>query len=128
MTSFRNATHELSAADQNARWCWALKQGSVNRYSCRNNFAGQGGLDEDGKATIVTLAGVGSLVSGLVALLAGVVVHRTIKRVTWPHNLGETCVACLIGVAKPKADQACGLSLITRESYFLRMFPPSSAG
>lgn len=33
------------------------------------------GLFSDGKATIVTLAGVGSFVSGLVALVPGVVVH-----------------------------------------------------
>ncbi|WP_078951935.1 hypothetical protein [Streptomyces sp. NRRL F-5755] len=33
------------------------------------------GLFSDGKATVVTLAGVGSFVSGLVALVPGVVVH-----------------------------------------------------
>ncbi|MCX4533044.1 hypothetical protein OHA79_28915 [Streptomyces sp. NBC_00841] len=33
------------------------------------------GLFSDGKATIVTLAGAGSFVSGLVALIPGVVVH-----------------------------------------------------
>nr|WP_268981272.1 hypothetical protein [Streptomyces sabulosicollis] len=33
------------------------------------------GLFSDGKATIVTLAGIGSFVSGLVALVPGVVVH-----------------------------------------------------
>ncbi len=33
------------------------------------------GLFSDGKAIIVTLAGVGSFVSGLVALVPGVVIH-----------------------------------------------------
>ncbi|MGY5126783.1 hypothetical protein [Streptomyces nigrescens] len=33
------------------------------------------GLFSDGKATIVTLAGIGSFVSGLVALVPGVVIH-----------------------------------------------------
>ncbi|KOG83875.1 hypothetical protein ADK47_01835 [Streptomyces rimosus subsp. rimosus] len=33
------------------------------------------GLFSDGKATVVTLAGAGSFISGLVALVPGVVVH-----------------------------------------------------
>lgn len=33
------------------------------------------GLFSDGKAIIVTLAGVGSFVSGLVALVPGIVIH-----------------------------------------------------
>jgi len=33
------------------------------------------GLFSDGKAAVVTLAGLGSFVSGLVALVPGVVVH-----------------------------------------------------
>lgn len=33
------------------------------------------GLFSDGKATVVTLAGIGSFISGLVALVPGVVIH-----------------------------------------------------